>query len=241
MAEGFLAKLLGKARGNSIPEQRKNFRYDVSSLDGVFLTDKNASSHSKVLDISYGGLSIKKQPTFPLIMEENIAVNLSFLGNSTSTKLSLVSEEDEIQRFSFLHDDPHTLIFLRNFLEQYRIGKTVAPIDSSLVKDEFTRGDWVLLRGDEGIDIKIHMNQKSIETAQLTFAMDRRIVEFNLINSKIETRSQQLDQNRVRRMLIVKDKGIEDNAVFLLAGAFSRTGIAQIHEWIAIARDKKAQ
>jgi hypothetical protein len=113
-----------------------------------------------IVNLSYGGMLVKFED--PWVEEIGPHDNRSFnaelevLGQRTPTNIQYVHTLDPdngLSGFSFQHRNVETLVFLREIVENFRIGSSLRQLPNDMIKDEYKSNGWKCFRGEGPTDI----------------------------------------------------------------------------------------
>jgi hypothetical protein len=106
-----------------------------------------------------------------------LQVQLQILDQSIDVEVSKAHEARDAARgrsfigFSMHHESVDSLVFLRDIIESIRVGKTLAALDPSTLKEPYSKPNWLCYRGEGPTDVRLKVgnNARILEEAHITF------------------------------------------------------------------------
>ncbi len=127
-------------------------------------------------DISYGGLAVRFDvtPDDRRVIEGQLGATLTLLDRKIRCQVKpvrVVKQHASIfAGCHIVHESAQTLIFLREFIEAFRCGKSLVAIGESIRNERFRGQEWTCLRGDGPTDLILRRGQDNqMAEAMLTF------------------------------------------------------------------------
>ena len=113
-----------------------------------------------ILNLSYGGLLVNFEDPWNQEIgphdNTNFNAELDLLGQKTPANLQFVhnvNHQDGYTGFSFQHRNVETLVFLREIVENFRIGSSLRQLPSELTLEKYRSQLWRCFRGEGPTDI----------------------------------------------------------------------------------------
>lgn len=129
-----------------------------------------------VKDVSYGGVAVRFDvtPDDRRTIEGDFGATLTLLDREIRCRVKpvrVVKQHASIfAGFQIVHEKPDTLVFLREFIEPFRCGKTLLAIQDGVRNERFRGQEWTCLRGDGPTDLILRRGEDShMAEAMLTF------------------------------------------------------------------------
>ncbi len=129
-----------------------------------------------VKDVSYGGVAVRFDvtPDDRRPIEGELGATLTLLDREIRCRIKpvrVVKQNASIfAGFQIVHEKPDTLVFLRDFIEPFRCGKTLMSIQDHVRNERFKGQEWTCLRGDGPTDLILRRGEDShMAEAMLTF------------------------------------------------------------------------
>lgn len=147
-----------------------------------------------VKDVSYGGFAVRfaVTPDDSRPLEGELGATLTVLDRTVRCKVVPVRVVKQsatiIAGLSLVHESATTLIFLRDFIEPLRCGRTLAPLSKEIRAEKFKGDDWTCLRGEGPTDLIIRSAQDGgVAEALLTFRSHENYAELTFKNGTLKT------------------------------------------------------
>jgi hypothetical protein len=145
-------------------------------------------------DVSYGGFAVRFDvtPDDCRALEGDLSATLTVLDRTIRCRLTpvrVVKQHSSIfAGFCIIHESADTLVFLREFIEPLRWGKSLMSIGED-VRNERLRGqEWTCLRGDGPTDLILRRGPDSqMAEAMLTFKSRDSYAELTYRNGILRT------------------------------------------------------
>lgn len=226
-------------KNSGFPSERRRFeRYPLTSglAKGALMhLEVGDGRQLPVLNVSYGGILcsggakdldyLRSAPAAET--SEPMTGNLRLALTRTlaaAANLSRVHSGEGTVSFSFVHDRPDVLLFLRPWLECFRQASTLMAMEADVVKPELRAAGWMVWRGDGPITVSIKSEapgKVSPDDWHIVFPRDDSYLEVGAIEGRVFTR-ESLDADgrpagRVQSSGEV-DKSAIDLAIAYLAG-----------------------
>lgn len=159
----------------SAEELRLYARYSLleKGIGSIKILDNNQTG--QIINISYGGILARFEDpwTEEIGIDDNrsFSAELEVLGQKTPTNVQFINARGprEFSGFSFQHRNVETLVFLREILENFRIGASLRSPPKEMVKEEYRSGKWTCLRGEGPTDYFCQIAEDSPKKALLSF------------------------------------------------------------------------
>jgi hypothetical protein len=207
-------------------ELRLHARYFVLTSDLASLEITATGAKGNIKDLSYGGILAEFKDSWlnhPGISDKNsIEAKLTFLDQSTPVFVQVVHEKNggQLVGLSFIHKNIETLVFLREVLENLRIGSTFYPLNTSHTKA--TESGTTVYRGDGPCDLQIMEKDGKIQKALLTFRGGSTYFEMKLEGDVVTTARSKNEDQKVAAQMEPSPKGVDPSilrsAIQLLLG-----------------------
>ena len=180
------------------PDHRVHARYQLVSdpYTQVTLTSgAHAGLTGIVKDLSYGGLAAQfkvpgKDTTFPSVLEATFRA----LDRTINVKLGTVRTVNQgttgiaFAGFTFFHESPEGLIFLRECLEPLRFGQTMVLLADDMRHERYRGAAWSCWRGDGPTDLLLKSRAAGgMDEALLTFRDQNVYREVSFLNGSLKT------------------------------------------------------
>ena len=165
-----------------LKESRLHARLKLNGPDLASLTLADGN-YGVIADLSYGGIAVKFDNTTPSLTRENqLAGTLKLLDRQLPITLRLIrtagttvtnESQSQLAAFMILHEETGSLLFLREFIEPYRLGETLNILATSLRQERYQSNDWHCYRGDGPIDliVRCEPNTSKPVEALLTYRL----------------------------------------------------------------------
>lgn len=156
-------------------EGRLHARYvlDADNVGSLRLDDGRTGT---IKNISYGGFAVR----FDLTPDDNrpidkqVGATLTLLDRQIRCQVMPVrvvkQHASVFAAFSIVHEAADSLVFLREFIEPFRFGKSLMSIGENVRNEKFRGQQWTCLRGDGPTDVIIRRGEDShMAEAMMTF------------------------------------------------------------------------
>jgi len=181
-------------------DQRLHARYMIN--DEGLVRIHLSGLVGEVKDVSYGGLAVRFDgEALPKTLPPPLTGRLQLLDRSVDCKLATIRIATPSPRTLFaglalLHETPDTLLFLREFIEPMRCGKSLLALGPEMRHERYQGKEWTYLRGDGPTDIilKTSTENQTIEEALLTFRNGNTYYDLSLKGGHLRT-SHTTDKN----------------------------------------------
>jgi hypothetical protein len=203
----FFKNLLGKrnaaAEEKLVHSNKRAYdRYDVSQKAAVNVFLEN-NIEAKVVNISYGGLAIDvKAPPPTQSIPDSLSGKICIFDQSIQTSFKVCRKVKRTDGSLFLalttiHEQPESLIFLREFIELYRSGMSLAEISPKGINPRFKSGNWKFFRGDGPLDVWVRQSPdfKGIEEALIVFKIGSDYCEIQWREGQLSTSKEMRDES----------------------------------------------
>jgi len=196
-------------------ELRRHSRYFVLDSDLATLEITPSGVRGQIKDLSYGGMLAEFQDTWlknsPLSDPNSIEAKLTFLDQSTPVIVQVVHEKNGGQTvgLSFVHRNIETLVFLREILENLRIGSTLHPLDPSHTKDKFIGEGKTAFRGEGPCDLQIIEKNGSIQNILLTFRSGASYFELRMHGDNFTTARSKDEDQKISTQMEPSAEGVD--------------------------------
>ncbi len=176
-------------------------------------------------DLSYSGIAVKSSPddeipwnSFPA----TVNVNLRVLDQSINIEASRVYTSTGVSGFQFHHKTAETLIFLRDVLENMRLGSTLEIVESDDEEEAAKEGKISAISEDETItlDIKkigttsVELKFPYVDVCQQVCFDGKRVLIKSLANSKdFEVLETNVVNKPILRQAICILMGVQDDVL----------------------------
>ncbi|MBM4250466.1 MAG: PilZ domain-containing protein [Deltaproteobacteria bacterium] len=158
-------------------EGRLHMRVPIpNALNGIVnLMDSGQSG--RLNNLSYGGLATTiDDHTLSLATGKEYDLQLSLLESSIQLKARLIratmlaSTQTQLA-FSLVHAEAASLIFLRDYIEPLREGRSMLLIPTEVRKDRYQGSEWHCFRGDRASDLILRLvpDGRALAELLLTF------------------------------------------------------------------------
>ncbi len=212
-------------------ELRLHARYFVLTSDLASLEIAATGVKGHIKDLSYGGILADFKESWlqnPLIADQkSIEAKLTFLDQSAQVFVQVVHEKNGGQTvgLSFIHKNIETLVFLRDVLENLRIGSTFAKLDPALTKGKYNVAGQTVYRGDGPCDLQIMETDGYIQNMLLTFRSGSSYFELKMDQDVLTTARSKNEDQKVASQMEPSPEGIDisilRNAIQLILGFLS--------------------
>jgi hypothetical protein len=174
---------------------RLHARYVVHG-DGIATLKLDNGLSGIVKDISYGGMAVRFGQETQALQEglpSSLRGTLHLLDQSVKCRLSpvrVVSQNSKVLfvGFSLHHEGPETLVFLRDFIEPLRCGRSMAALPTDLRQDRYRGPEWSCYRGEGPTDLLVKsLRDDEIEEGLLTFRINEAYCEITYKNGVLKT------------------------------------------------------
>lgn len=200
-------------------EMRSFNRYILENANfSAIVTDRDPI---ELMSLSYGGLSLAGEPQN--LRDVYKDVELRILDQRCTVTLNRVHGQKAFSGYQFVHDKPDSLLFLRNVLEGFRIGRSLSPINSEMLKQQVTADHKICLRGDGPTDIVLVFKNSSyqeLDKAILTSMNEGQYFHCEFRAGEIFTGGA-IDSTGVSVRMAnheTPDKGIVRRTIYILSG-----------------------
>jgi hypothetical protein len=147
-----------------------------------------------VKDLSYGGFAVRFDvtPDDQRILSGELSAELTILGRKIACKVTpvrVVKQHASIfAGFCVVHETADTLVFLREFIEPLRCGKSLMAISEAVRNERFKGQEWTCLRGEGPTDLILRRGEDShMAEAMLTFKTPTSYGELTYRNGILRT------------------------------------------------------
>ncbi len=212
-------------------ELRLHARYFVLTSDLASLEITATGAKGSTKDLSYGGILADFKEAWlqnPLVADQkSIEAKLTFLDQSAQVFVQVVHEKNDGQTvgLSFIHKDIKTLVFLRDVLENLRVGSTFSALDPSHTKGKFNVAGQSMYRGDGPSDLQILEKDGNIQNILLIFRSGPSYFEFKMDKDILTTARSKNEDQKVSSQMEPSPEGIDisilRNATQLILGFLS--------------------
>lgn len=207
-------------------ELRLHARYFVLTSDLASLEVAATGVKGHIKDLSYGGILAEFKESWltnPKITDrKSIEAKLTFLDQSTPVYVQVVHDKKggQLVGLSFIHKNIETLVFLREVLENLRIGSTFYPLNTSHTKS--AESGTTIYRGDGPCDLQILEKDGMIQKALLTFRSGSSYFELKLEGDRLTTARSKNEDEKVAAQMEPSPRGVDPailrSAIQLLLG-----------------------
>ena len=212
-------------------ELRLHSRYFVLSSDLACLELVSNGMKGTIKDLSYGGALVKFPDSWDADLKNHAVksfdAKLTFLDQTCNTYVHLnhVRSDGNLVGLSFVHRNIETLVFLREILENFRVGSTLEPLNPSILKEKHSKPGALVYRGDGPCDLIVQEAGEKIESMFFTFRHGLTYYELKFENEIVSSaRSSSEDQREAPKMEPSPD-GVDlvilRNAIQILLGFLS--------------------
>ncbi len=174
-------------------EGRLHTRY-VLFADNVGTLRLDSGLTGVLKDISYGGFAARFDvtPDDNRVIEGQLGATLTVLDRDIRCQVKpvrVVKQHASIfAGFYIVHESAETLIFLREFIEAFRCGKSLMAIGESVRNERFKGQEWTCLRGDGPTDVIVRRGEDThMAEAMLTFKTSDSYGELTFRNGILKT------------------------------------------------------
>jgi hypothetical protein len=209
-------------------ELRLHARYFVLSPELACLEIVSNGMKGTIKDLSYGGALVEfpeswdSNPKNPAI--KSFDAKLTFLDQTCNTFVHLthVRSDGNLVGLSFVHRNIETLVFLREILENLRVGSTLEVLNPSVLKEKHLKPGALLYRGDGPCDLTFQEAGENIESMLFTFRMGLSYFELKYENHVFSTARSSSDDQREAPKMEPSPNGVDlvilRNAIQILLG-----------------------
>lgn len=177
-------------------ESRLHPRYPIG-IAGVMRLRLSAGPVGIVRDLSYSGLGVQ----FPIDALEILeSINSPSEGLIEILEFSFPCTVFQIRKagssqgdctfvgFALHHNDPKTLIALRDVIEPLRCGSSMLTLDPLICHERYRSPEWHCLRGDGPTDLILrHDKNAQLAEALLTFRLNDAYCELSFSDNTLKT------------------------------------------------------
>lgn len=212
-------------------ELRLHARYFVLTSDLASLEIAATGAKGHIKDLSYGGILADFKESWlqsPLIADQgSVEAKLTFLDQSAQVFVQVVHEKNGGQTvgLSFIHKNIETLVFLRDVLENLRIGSTFSSLDPAHTKGKYNVSGQTVYRGDGPCDLQVMEIDGNIQNMLLTFRGGSSYFELKMENDVLTTARSINEDQKVASQMEPSPEGIDisilRNATQLILGFLS--------------------
>lgn len=177
----FLKKIFGSdepqtqnhpTRQMMLEELRLYTRFPIGERIGTIKINDNGQE-GQILNLSYGGVLVRfNDPWYEEIGEmdpRSFAASIEVLGKTAETNLQFIHALPMGAGFSFQHRNVETLVYLREILENFRVGSTLRQPPSDMIRDDLKGKGYLYFRGEGPTDLALKSGSAGL-TAKLTFS-----------------------------------------------------------------------
>jgi hypothetical protein len=177
----FLKKLLNKNDGSSSPHSGQNLSVEELRLYARFPLGEEVGSvkildngqEGKIINLSYGGILINFADRWYEEIGEmdtrSFSASIEILGKTSQTNIQYIHSLPMGAGFSFQHRNVETLVFLREILENFRVGSTLRQPPTDLIREDLKGKGYIYFRGEGPTDLALKNGNNGI-SANLTFS-----------------------------------------------------------------------
>lgn len=141
----------------SYAESRIHERYNLSCPDAMTILSETNVTYD-VLNISFGGFASSKVHDNEVIFTGGQKAIIQFMGLQSDAIIHKVYQGRHYIGFRFEHKDANTLIFLREIVENLRIGATMRSLRKEFLTEKYKSDMWICMRGDGPSELEIERN-----------------------------------------------------------------------------------
>ena len=141
----------------SYAESRIHERYNLSIPEAILILSETNVEYD-VLNISFGGFASSKIHDNEVLFTSGQKAIIHFMGLKSDAIIHKVYQGQYYIGFRFEHKDANTLIFLRDIVENLRLGSTMHRLRKEFLTEKYKSELWVCMRGDGPGEIEIETN-----------------------------------------------------------------------------------
>ena len=214
---------------------RLHARYVVNG-DGIAALQLENGMTGTIKDISYGGMAVRfaaagqvPDQTLPKILKGTFIL-LDQRVECVLSPIRVVSQDSRVVfvGFSLHHERPETLVFLREFIEPLRCGKSLAPVAAEMRNERYRGAEWSCFRGDGPTDLILRASADgaTVEEALLTFRVMDSYCDLTFKGGRLKT-GRMLDKDPSGTLsvggrmasTVQMDRGILRQSIYILMSA----------------------
>jgi hypothetical protein len=154
-------------------DKRAYDRYRPRDRDALAV-DFGDGTRAEIRDVSYGGFAARMAaPSQNARAEDGCKIRLDAWGEVAWGRASLVYVADGVSAFVLHHETPDVLLFLRNFIERLRQGRTLSVIAKDNLNPPYNEATWTCLRGEGATEVRLHTDDRGRLVEAVLTATDR--------------------------------------------------------------------
>lgn len=237
---GFLKNLISKKddKEGQPPSQEKakdlrvHYRYDMQRKEDFCLVHKG--TRYPFLDLSYGGFALTKEDAEKLSSAE---AELHVFDEICPAKFHPVHSTEATTGYSFKHETPDLLLFLRKKIEFLRMGFSSTRMAKELLKEPYSSPEWNSYRGDGPCDIQIKNVTHGVE-GLIIFLLNGPYVQIKFKDNHITTGRSEITKSGQTHSKITEssdaDPDLLKGAYLVLLGAYQKNHDAVLLDYIKL-------
>ena len=147
-----------------------------------------------IIDLSYGGIAALVPAALNLPKVSAPIACIQILDRSIAIRLALrrtvsLNATQALAAFAFLHENPDSLLFLRDAIEPSHIGESITLIAPTLRQERYHHPDWHCFRGEGPVDLLLRCEPDSVKPAEflLTFRIQENYWDLGYRNGQLST------------------------------------------------------
>ena len=211
---------------------RLHARYIVNG-DGIASLQLENGMTGTIKDISYGGMAVRfaaagqvPEQTLPRTLRGTFIL-LDQRVDCVLSPVRVVSQDSRVVfvGFSLHHERPETLVFLRDFIEPLRCGRSLTPLAPEMRNERYHGAEWSCFRGDGPTDLILRATAdgSSVEEALLTFRVMDSYCDLTFKGGRLKT-GRMLDKDSASSLSVgtrmaataIMDRGILRQSIYIL-------------------------
>ena len=135
------------------------------------------------INFSYGGFSVANEYV-PLL--ESGSASLCIFDEQCAAKFSKIYDNGTTTGFSFRHDTPDLLLFLRSKIEYLRMGSSARLLSRSIMKEPYNQDGWYCYRGEGPCDIHFKDASEGLD-GLMVFLVEGPYAQIQFSNHTVKT------------------------------------------------------